>query len=119
MKVRWEEIQIHIKIGTVQTMEVLGWSVDPDDRQTLIQTIGGVAVQDFGHIEEGDKITCTVTFHREDAPTLYQYWHNRELVNVEDEGGKIYENMRVRVKKYQYLKGFKKYLQADLEFWRV
>ena len=116
---RWGAIPIHIKIGTVQTMEVSGWSVEPDDRQTLIQTIGGVAVQDFGHVEEGDKITCTITYHAEDGPTLYQYWHNRELVNVEDEGGNIYENMRVRVKKYQYLTGFKKYLQADLEFWRV
>ena len=100
-------------------MEVKNWQVTPDDRQSLIQTIGGVAVQDFGHCKEGDKISCEVTIHAEDATKIYQYWHNRELVNVEDEGGKIYENMRVRVKKYQYLKGFKKYLQADLEFWRV
>ena len=116
---RWVVIPIHIKIGEVQTMGVENWNIEPDDRQTLIQTIGGVAVQDFGHCKEGDKISCEVTIHAEDATKIYQYWHNRELVNVEDEGGNIYENMRVRVKKYQYLTGFKKYLQADLEFWRV
>ena len=109
---------MHIKIGEVQTMEVSGWDITPDDRQTLIQTIGGVEVQDFGHCEEGDKITCSVTFHAEDKPTLFRYWHDRELVQVEDEAGNIYQNMRVIVKKYQYLKGFKKYYRADLEFWR-
>lgn len=109
---------MHIKIGEVKTMEVENWEINPDDRQSLIQTIGGVEVQDFGHCEEGDKITCSITFHAEDKPTLFRYWNDRELVQVEDEAGNIFENMRVIVKKYSYLTGFKKYLRADLEFWR-
>ena len=31
--------------------------ITPDDRQQLIETIGGVVVQDFGHIAAGDKIS--------------------------------------------------------------
>ena len=110
---------MHIKIGEVQTLTVEDWQVTPDDRQSLIQTIGGVAVQDFGHFESGDKFSCTVTLRADDAELIYNYWHNRTLINVEDEGGNIYENMRVIVKSYSYLTGFKKYYKATLEFWKV
>ena len=99
-------------------MEVKNWRVTPDDRQSLIQTIGGVAVQDFEHCEDGDKISCEVTLHAEDAATLYQFWHDRTPVTVEDEAGSILENMRVIVKSYSYLEGFKKYYKVNLEFWR-
>lgn len=112
-------IPIHIKIGEIQTMEVENWQVNPDDRQTMIETVGGVVVQDFGHIENGDKFTCTVTMTKPDSETVFDYWHNRIFVDVEDEGGKIYRNMRVKVKNYSYLKGFGKYIQANLEFWKV
>ena len=100
-------------------MTVENWQVIPDDRQILIETIGGVAVQDFGHIESGDKYSCKITIRAEDAATIYNYWHNRILVNVEDEAGNILENMRVKVTQYNYLAGFKKYIQATMEFWRV
>lgn len=109
---------IHIKIGTVTTLTVENWQTNPDDRQSLIETIGGVEVQDFGRVEEGDKFSCTVTIRAKDKETLFNYWHNRELVNVEDEGGKILENLRVIVKNYSYLTGFKKYYKLSLEFWR-
>lgn len=99
-------------------MEVKDWQVIPDDRVTLIQTIGGVAVQDFGHVEEGDKFSCKVTLHKADAEIIYNYWHNRTRVTVEDQAGNIFENMRVIVKNYSYLDGFKKYYKATLEFWR-
>ena len=110
---------MHIKIGDVKTLTVADWEITPDDRQTQIQTIGGVIVQDFGLIPEGEKISCTITIRVEDAATLYSYWHNRELVNVEDAAGSVYKNMRVLVKSYRYLEGFTKYLKIKLEFWRV
>ncbi len=112
-------IQIHIKIGEIQTMSVTNWQTVPDDRQTMIETIGGVVVQDFGHISDGDKFSCTVTVTREDSEIIFGYWHNRTLVNVVDEGGAIYQNMRVKVKSYGFLQGFAKYLQINLEFWKL
>ena len=111
--------KIHIKIGDVKTLTVSGWEITPDDRQTLIETIGGVICQDFGLIPEGEKISCEVTIRVEDAATLYSYWHDRTLVTVEDAAGSAYSNMRVRVKSYSYLEGFTKYLKVKLEFWRV
>ena len=99
-------------------MESENWQIVPDDRQTQIQTIGGVAVQDFGHVEEGDKFSCNVTLHKADFEIVKNYWHNRILVNVIDESGNILENMRVIIKQYGYLTGFKKYMKATLEFWR-
>ena len=110
---------IHIKIGDVQTMEVKNWQVIPDDRQTKIETIGGIAIQDFGHVEEGDSYSCEVTLHKQDWLTVKGYWHNRTLVNIIDEGEEVHQNMRVIVKKYSYLDGFKKYVKATLELWRA
>ncbi len=112
-------IQIHIKIGEIQTLSVENWKIIPDDRQTQIETVGGVEVQDFGHVEEGDKFSCNVTVKKSDANILFDYWHKRTFVDVEDEGGEVYKNLRVVVKSYGYLSGFKKYLQVQLEFWRV
>lgn len=110
---------MHIKIGAVQTLTVSDWEITPDDRQSLIQTIGGVVVQDFGLIPEGEKYTCQITIRVEDAETLYSYWHNRTLVDVEDAAGSIYSNVRIKVKSYRYLDGFTKYLKINLEIWRV
>ena len=111
-------ILIAIKIGEVTPLRFEVWDITPDDRQSQIQTIGGVEVQDFGHVEEGDKISCAVTLSGTDAATIYSYWHNRTLVNVEDEGGTVYENSRVVVKKYSRIKYFPNYFAVELEFWR-
>lgn len=111
-------IPIAIKIGTVIPIRFENWDVVPDDRQTRFETIGGVEVQDFGHVEEGDTITCDVTLRGADAGIIFNYWHNRTLVNVEDEGGTVYENMRVVVKRYTRIKYFQQYFEAKLEFWR-
>ena len=101
------------------TLSVENWKIITDDRQKIFETIGGVVVQDFGHVEEGDKFSCTVTLKKSDAAIIFGYWHNRTLVDVEDEGGEIYKNLRVLVKSYGYLSGFQKYLRVQLEFWRV
>lgn len=110
---------MHITINGINTMSVEDWSVIPDDRQTQIQTVGGVVVQDFGVVEEGEKYSCTVTLPKTDAETIKGYWKNRTLVTLTDEGGEVYENVRVIVKRYGYLTGFKKYMKMGLEFWRV
>lgn len=112
-------IPIHIQIGDVKTLTVEDWEVIPDDRQQTVEIVGGVVVQDFGHISEGDKISCAVTMWAEDAAVLFAYWDNRTPVTVIDEAGRSCENMRVVVKSYSYLEGFKKYVKANIEFWRV
>lgn len=108
-----------IKIGAVDALSAENSGVIPDDRQSIIETIGGVVVQDFGHIEEGDKFTYTVTFRPEDATIIRNYWHNRTRVNVVDECGNVLENMRVVVKRYKYEPNFKNYYRAELELWKV
>ena len=111
-------ILIAIKIGGVVPTRFEDWNVTPDDRQSKIETIGGVEVQDFGHAEEGDTLSCKVTLSGADAATIFSYWNKRTLVNVEDEGGIVYENSRVVVKKYSRIKCFPPYFAVELEFWR-
>lgn len=110
---------MHIRIGDVETLSVEDWTFIPDDRQKKVETVGGVEVQDFGHIEKGDSFSCRVRLREEDAVTVYYYWHNREFVDVEDEGGTVWQDMRVKVKRYTRIKYFPRYYQLELEFWRV
>lgn len=112
-------IQIHIKIGDVETLRTENWAVVPDERQTKIETIGGVVVQDFGYVEAGDNYSCSVTVPAAGAITITQYWHNRIPVAVRDVSGLIIPDMRVVVKKYGYVARFEDYVWAELEFWRV
>ena len=112
-------IQIHIKIGDVETLRTENWAVVPDDRQTRIDTIGGVIVQDFGRVETGDNYSCSVTVEAAGAIVISAYWQNRVPVLVRDVSGLVIPDMRVVVKKYGYVDRFEGYVWAELEFWRV
>ena len=110
---------MHIKIGEVETLRTEDWSVIPDDRQTKIETIGGLVVQDFGHNVEGDNFSCKATLSTAVAETVANYWHNRDLVTVRDTAGVEIPNMRVVVKRYGYVERFEQeYFWAEFEFWR-
>lgn len=111
-------IPIAIKIGDVIPTRSENFNIVPDDRQSRVETIGGIEIQDFGHVEEGDTITCNVTLRADDAAIICSYWHNRTRVNVIDEGGAVYENLRVIVKEYSRIEYFPQFLDAKLEFWR-
>lgn len=110
---------IHIVIGEARTLSVDGWKIIPDDRQQQVEIIGGVAVQDFGRANEGDKISCTVQMLATDFKIICGYWDSRERVTITDEAGKVWENMRVVVKSYEYVPSFAKAYDVALEFWRV
>ena len=112
-------IPIHIKIGEVRTLAVENWQIVPDDRQQLVEIIGGVVVQDFGHIETGDKISCSANLTAAGWEIVKEYWDRRILVVVEDEAGNVFSNMRVIVKNYSYVQQFPKYYKVTFEFWRV
>ena len=45
--------------------------------------------------------------------------HAREKVDVTDEAGNVWHNMRVTVKAYAYVPHFSKAYKLTLEFWRV
>ena len=113
-------VKIHIAIGDITTLDTENWQVVPDDRQQTVEIVGGVVVQDFGRVPEGDKISCTVRVRKRDFDTLVKYWDDRTLVDVTDEAGIVWENVRVVVKSYEYIPRFSsKAAQASIEFWRV
>lgn len=114
----WEVGTIHIQIGEVRTLDVDNWQIIPDDRQQQVEIIGGVVVQDFGHIEAGDKVSCNVTVLADGWETICRYWSARQHVAVTDEAGIVWPDMRVVVKSYQYVSRFPKAVKLTLEFWR-
>ena len=91
----------------------------PDDRQRMVEIVGGMVVQDFGHVAQGDRISCTVTVLAADWEKIKRYWDEREKVDVTDEAGKVWRNLRVTVKAYAYVPHFSKVYKLTLEFWRV
>ena len=114
-----EVIPIHIHIGEIRTLSVENWQIVPDDRQQLLEIVGGAVVQDFGHITEGDRISCSVTVTSAAWEKIKGYWDSRTMVSVTDEGGNIRPSMRVVVKSYEYMAHFPKVYKISLEFWRV
>ena len=112
-------IPIHIHIGEVRTLSVENRQIVPDDRQQLLEIVGGAVVQDFGHIAEGDRISCTVVVTAVDWEKIKAYWDSRVRGSVTDEGGSVLPSMRVVVKSYEYVAHFPKVYKLSLEFWRV
>ena len=114
-------IQIHINIGEAKTLDCKNWEVTPDNRIQKIATVGGIVVQNFGHIKNGDEITCECRVDNSAKEIIFNYWQNQTKVNITDEAGVIYENMRVIVEKYSYVEMFekKKYFLINFRFWRI
>lgn len=95
------------------------WRFVPDDRQEIHQTIDGVVVEDYGHVDSGDTISTTVILSYENYVKVYNYWIRRTKVTVIDHAGMTWDNMRVVVKKDSYVDRHENYHKLDLEFWRV
>ena len=94
------------------------WTVTPDDRQTKHETVGGVLVEDYGHVAAGDVFGCTCVFDEENWQRVKGYWLGRTKVTVVDESGTAWSDMRVVVKSLSYVERFETYYQAAIEFWR-
>ncbi len=110
---------MHIEIDGRRSLSVEGWKVLPDDRQQTVEVLGGTVVQDFGHLESGDKFSCTADFLLSDWQAIKQLWNDRVLVNVKDEAGIVHTKMRVVVKGYSYISHFPHCYKVNFEFWRV
>ena len=107
------------KIGTAESIgKADGWSQTVDDRQELVQTVGGVIVEDYGRVENGDKYSCTCVFDADGYATVNGYWTGRVKVNVEMPDGQMLQNVRVLIKSIAH-HDVSKYYKLELEFWRV
>lgn len=95
------------------------WSYTPDDRQEKHETIDGAVVEDYGHIDAGDVIACTVVMAYAEYVKVYNYWLNRAKVTVIDHAGINWGALRVVIKKDTYVNRHESYHKLDLEFWRV
>lgn len=95
------------------------WTVTPDDRQQVHQTINGAVVEDYGHVDTGDVITCTVILSRANFNMVYNYWQSRTHVKVVDVTGQEWDNARVVLKEYSYINRHESFYKVKLEFWRV
>ncbi len=110
---------MHIRIGAVKTLTVESWEITPDDRQQTVEIVNGLVVQDYGHVEAGDKIGCTVTVSAAGWNIVKRYWDSRQLVDIEDEAGVVHKNLRVIVKSWRYVSRFPDHYNLTLEFWRL
>ena len=110
---------LHIEIGTAKTLNCEKWTVNPDNRIEMIRKIGGNIVQDNGHIESGDKITCSCNVDNANKETIFTYWQNQTKVTIKDESGISHSNMRVIVTRYAKIEKFPSYWTIDFEFWRI
>lgn len=94
-------------------------TITPDDRQQTFEVIGGVVVQDFGHVAAGDKISWTLQFDSSAWATVKSWWNARNRVTVTDAAGNVHV-VRVVVKSYSYVPMFeRKAVQAVIELWYV
>ena len=107
-----------IRIGDVWSLSnPESETITPDDRQQTIEILGGVSVQDFGHIEAGDKIAWTLDFSPEAWQTVKGYWDSRAIVDIRDAGGGTFRG-RVVVKSYRRKPRFESHITANIEIWR-
>lgn len=95
------------------------WSYTPDDRQEAHKTIDGVVVEDYGHVDAGDVINCTVTLRYADYVKVYNYWLTRTKVKVVDHAGQVWENRRIVIKKDKYVNYHESFHEVELELWNA
>ena len=95
------------------------WRHTPDDRQERVETMGGNVVQDYGVIDSGETITVSATFKKGEFDKLQAIWRNRQLVNVTDEAGEVWQDMRVKIIAWSYVDMFPDTYNVELEIWRV
>lgn len=102
-------------IGRTTDMEIV-----PDDRQEIVKTIGGVVVEDYGVITNGEITTLSCVFSATDYSTLLNYWSNRTKVTVTLDDGTIINNARIVIRRTQFANEvLNKYKKVYMEVWRI
>ena len=109
-----------VRIGDAVSLNAPEESILPDDRQTKIQTVGGVVVQDYGHIQTGDVVQWSnLQMMQADAEIVESNWNSREAVTVTNAGLQTF-TARVVVKSWKRYPRFEsKAVEMNIELWRV
>lgn len=114
-----------IQIGTVRSLsKVENFSINPDDRQELVQLVGGVVVIDGwngSRNTNGDTYSMTATFDKHSGNTVLGYWNNRTIVSIVLEDGTTM-NGRIVVRRITYpdaLAYRRGFMVLDFEIWKV
>lgn len=94
------------------------YEITPDERVEKIEIIGGIVVQDLGHVAEGDAYSIECIFSSENWARFYALWEARQKVTFTDTAGKIFHNMRIVMRKYYPDRDFPQYMYATFELWR-
>lgn len=109
-----------IKIGEAVSLSApSSFEYKLDDRQKIIETDGGNIVQDYGYVPSGDVVSCRATFERNEFLKLWDYFVNRTLVAVYDHAGNKWEGIRVKIISYGYEERFEKYINVEMNLWRI
>ena len=108
-----------IKINDIASFrDPESYKVIPDDRIQKIAIIGGVVIQDYGHVENGDAISIVCMFSEANFNQLLTLWEDRETVTFTDTAGEVRDNLIIVMKEYERDKRFKKYITATFELWK-
>lgn len=108
-----------VKIGDAVSMsDPANENITTDDRQSVVQTLGGNVVQDFGYFANGFKVSWELQFDRENWDKVTNYWTNRTMVDVSDEQGNSFTG-RVVIKSFGFVDYFRDHIIATIEFWMV
>ena len=94
-------------------------SITFDDRVEKIELINGNAIQDYGHVENGDKISLTCLFYITNYERIKALWTSRTLVTYTDEAGEVWANMRLVFKNIKREKKFPNFVTLTFELWKV
>lgn len=110
-----------VKIGDVTSLSGVDQiAFTPDERQVQVQVLDGVVVQDLGYFDDGLKIEFSAIFRSADFLKLTDYWKKRVKVDFIDTSGLTYENCRVVLASWQYVKWFEhRAVQCSLKIWRT
>lgn len=90
-----------------------------DDRIEKIPLINGNAVQDYGHIANGDSFRISALFSRANFNAISALWTARTLVTFTDDAGEVWQNCRLIFRSYQTYPRFPDFVLLDFEIWRV
>ena len=90
-----------------------------DDRVEKVELINGNAIQDYGHVDSGDKFSLTCLFSYSNYERLKLLWTTRTLVSYTDESGDIWQNLRLVFKNIKREKKFPDYVTLTFELWKV
>ena len=90
-----------------------------DDRIEKVPLINGNAVQDYGHIANGDYFTISALFSRANFNAISALWAARTLVTFTDDAGEVWTNCRLVFRSYKTFPRFPDVVVLDFEVWRV